>query len=209
MSESEVNGDATIEKRAEARLIRRVQRGDTQAMRELVDLHKDRLFAFLWRIVRNHHDTEELCQDTFLKAFTSLDTFLPEYRFSTWLFTIGYRLCLNALRRKKALSGEVDFSSFASAEPSGEAAVAHTEEARRLQELVWRSVDRLSPPQQAAVVLFYRHGQSCQEIAQVLQLPVATVKSHLHRARARLKELLEPVLAKESGPLRIFLDRAG
>jgi RNA polymerase sigma-70 factor (ECF subfamily) len=209
MSAGGENGDGTLDRQAEKRLIDRARRGDTHCMRELIDAHKDRLFAFVWRIIRNHHDAEEICQDAFLKAFASLDTFSPQYRFSTWLFTIAYRLCLNSMRRKKALSGDVDFSGMSTGESTVVSVTAQSEEARRLKEIVWRSVDRLSPPQRAAVVLFYRHDQSCQEIAQVLQLPVATVKSHLHRARGRLKELLEPLVADDSSRLRILTELAG
>jgi RNA polymerase sigma-70 factor (ECF subfamily) len=209
MSAGGESGDGVLDRRAEKRLIDRARRGDSHSMRELIDAHKDRLFAFVWRIIRNHHDAEEICQEAFLKAFASLDTFSPQYRFSTWLFTIAYRLCLNAMRRKKALSGDVDFSGLSAGESTVVSVTAQSEEARRLKEIVWRSVDRLSPPQRAAIVLFYRHDQSCQEIAQVLQLPVATVKSHLHRARGRLKELLEPLVADDSSRLRILTELAG
>ena len=116
MSAGGDNGDGTLDRQAEKRLIDRARRGDSQCMRELIDAHKDRLFAFVWRIIRNHHDAEEICQDAFLKAFASLDTFSPQYRFSTWLFTIAYRLCLNSMRRKKALSGDVDFSGMSTGE---------------------------------------------------------------------------------------------
>ncbi len=209
MIEGAVTDEGALDRRAEGLLVTRAQRGEAAATRELIDLHKDRLFVFLWRIIRNHHDAEELCQEAFLKAFSSLDSFSSQYRFSTWLFTIGYRLCLNAMRRKKALSGDVDFSVFSAGSDGADALTAQSEEARRLKELVWDSVERLSPPQRAAVVLFYRHGQSCQEIAQVLQLPVATVKSHLHRARARLKELLEPAVTDDSHRHRILKELAG
>ncbi len=197
------------ERGAERRLIRRAQRGDREAMRELIDSHKDRLFAFVLRIIRHHHDAEEICQDAFLKAFRSLDSFNSDYRFSTWLFTIGYRLCLNSMRRKKDLTGDVDFTLMSGASPSADEESAHSEEAKRLKTLVWDAVDHLSDAQRATVVLFYRHQQGCAEIAGILQLPVATVKSHLHRARARLKEILEPVLAEDFSRLRILTDLAG
>lgn len=182
-------------RRHESALIKRAQKRDPAAMRALIDQHRQRLFAFIWRMVRNHHDAEEICQDAFLKAFAAIDTFDENYRFSTWLFTIGYRLTLNVLRRRKPLSGEVDFTQMASDEDSVEHTAATSEEAQRLKELIWRAVDRLTPPQKAAVLLFYRQQQSCQQIGEVLEIPVATVKSHLHRARSRLKDLLEPQLA--------------
>ncbi len=180
-----------MSRETERQLIVRARAGERAAMRELIDLHKDRLFGFIWRMIRNHHDAEDICQDAFLKAFASLDTFSVEYRFSTWLFTIGYRVCLNQLRRKRVLTGELDVASISLPEEDGRASPAESEEAARLRETVWEAVSRLSTPQRATVVLFYRHEHSCQEIARVLQLPVATVKSHLHRARNRLREMLE------------------
>jgi RNA polymerase sigma-70 factor (ECF subfamily) len=182
----------------ERELIRLAREGNHAATRRLVDDHKDRLFAFIRRMVRNHHDAEEICQEAFLKAFASLDSYSSQYRFSTWLFTIGYRVCLNWLRRKRALTGEVDFANVPlTVSASGPKELIESEEAGKLKEVVWAAVDRLSTPQRATVVLFYRHEQSCQEIAHALSLPVATVKSHLHRARGRLREMLESALDQD------------
>lgn len=172
-------------------LIEHARRGDRSALRKLVDQHKHRLFAFIWRMIRDHHEAEDLCQDTFLKAFASLDTFSTRYRFSTWLFTIGYRVCLNRMRRKRPVTGDVDFTLIP--QPLGDSPqdVLESEEASRLRAGVWSAVERLTPPQRAAILLFYRHEMSCQEVSAVMELPLATVKSHLHRARARLREILE------------------
>lgn len=197
------------EHQAEKRLVRRAQRGDREALRELIDSHRDRLFAFVLRTVRHHHDAEEICQDAFLKAFKALDSFNPNYRFSTWLFTIGYRLCLNRLRRKKETTGDIDFSAFASQEPSADLSSAQSEEARQLKRVVWEAVDNLSTAQRATVMLFYQQQRGCAEIAGILELPVATVKSHLHRGRAKLREMLEPILAEDYSRLRILTELAG
>ncbi len=197
---------ATESREQEKRVIARARAGDRSALRELVDLHKDRLFAFIWRMVRHHHDAEEICQEAFLKAFASLDSFSCQYRFSTWLFTIGYRVCLNELRRKRAVTGELDFASLPHANVEVPATSLESEEAGRLKQLIWSAVERLSAPQRASLLLFYRHEFSCQEIARVLQLPVATVKSHLHRARNRLRELLDPVTEHD---LSEFRNRSG
>jgi RNA polymerase sigma-70 factor (ECF subfamily) len=178
-------------------------------MRELIDRHKDRLFAFVLRTVRHHHDAEEVCQEAFLKAFRSIDSFDSQYRFSTWLFTIAYRLCLNLIRRRKDLTGDVDFTTLSTTAAPVDADSAQSEEARRLKAVVWEAVDRLSTAQRATVMLFYRQQMGCAEIAEVLGFPVATVKSHLHRARARLKEILEPVVAEDFSRLRILTELAG
>jgi len=196
----------TADRARERQLIGRARAGDRSAVRELVELHKDRLFAFIWRMVRHHHDAEEICQDAFLKAFASLDTFSTDFRFSTWLFTIGYRVCLNHLRRKRALTGELDFTTLQLDASGPEVLSLESEEAVRLKDLVWSAVDRLSPPQRAAVLLFYRHECGCHEIARILELPVATVKSHLHRARGRLREMLESVTEQD---LRAYRNLSG
>lgn len=187
----------------ERTLIERAQQGCAESAHLLVEAHQDRLHAFVWRMVRDNHDAEEICQDAFLRAFGALHTFDPSFRFSTWLFTIGYRLCLNALRRRKAFSGDVDLAAVSgdgrhdAADDNVSDVVAHSEEARRLKEIVWNSVDQLTPDQRATVLLFYRESLSCQEIGDVLGMPASTVKSHLHRARGRLKEMLADCVTSE------------
>jgi len=208
-TEQAIAADDTPARQRESALIRRAQQRDAAAMRELVDAHKDRLFAFVWRMVRHHHDAEEFCQDAFLKAFANLNTFDTRYRFSTWLFTIAYRLTLNQIRRKRPAPSEMDFSVIADPEESAETRSASSEEARRLQATIWQAVDRLSPPQRAAILLFYRQQCSCQDIGEILEMPVATVKSHLHRGRCRLKEHLEAVVDSDSSTLCILRELAG
>lgn len=196
-----------ISKDYEGVLVGRAQQGDRAAVRELVDLHKDRLFAFIWRMTRHHHDTEEICQEAFLKAFAALDTFSSEYRFSTWLFTIGYRVCLNRMRRRSVFSDHPGWETAVSPRELG-ADLIESDEAKKLRGTVWGAVDKLSAPQRATVLLFYRHDMGCPEIARILELPVATVKSHLHRARQRLRELLEAEGAHDADEIRNFSRRA-
>lgn len=197
-----------INKDQEGLLIGRAQGGDRAAVRELVDLHKDRLFAFIWRMTRNHHDTEEVCQEAFLKAFAAIETFSVEYRFSTWLFTIGYRICLNRMRRRQVFTEFSGWSDVQQSAKQGDDGVLESDDARKLRGTVWDAVEKLSPPQRAAVLLFYRHEMGCQEIARILELPVATVKSHLHRARLRLREILETVDDQELNDFRNLPRRA-
>ncbi len=189
----------------EQRLVRSVQRGDREGARILIEHYQQRLFAFVWRVLPNHQDTEDICQEALLKAITSIDSFDPTYRFSTWLFTIAYRLALNNLRRKhRNIDSELDFSAFASTSEPSPTELAESEEARRLKDAVWSAVDRLSCPQRLAITLFYRENHDCREIASVMDVPVSTVKSHLHRARARLRELLEPAFVDDWQKLRIL-----
>lgn len=179
------------------RLVARAKRGHADAFRELVEIYKDRLFAFVWRIIRDHHEAEDVCQAAFVKAYESLASYCERYAFSTWLFTIAYRMSLNSIRKRKALSGEIDFSRFSGDEADAAQTLAASEEARRLRTQVWAAVDELTTPQKSSVLLFYREGKSCEEIGQVLEIPAVTVKSHLHRAREKLRKRLSAELVDE------------
>jgi RNA polymerase sigma-70 factor (ECF subfamily) len=195
----------------ERQLIQRAQRGCKESARALIESHQDRLHAFVWKMVRDRHESEEVCQDAFLRAFAALDSFDPAYRFSTWLFTIGYRLSLNAIRRKRDYTGDIDFATFSRKGETREGVsdeIANSEEAHRLKDAIWNSVDQLTPAQRGAVLLFYRESMSCQEIGQVLGMPAATIKSHLHRARHSLKELLVEKLGDDWSSVR-FDEAAG
>lgn len=189
--------ETVMSRNDERKLIARAKRGRPDAYRELVDSYKDRLFAFVWRMLRNHHETEDVCQATFVKAYECLASYSPQYAFSTWLFTIAYRKCLNNIRKKKSLSGDIDFSRVSSDDQGSPERLANSEEARRMRDVIWSAVETLSPAQKTAVLLFYRESKSCQEIGQVLDIPAVTVKSHLHRARAKLRDCLSGELVQD------------
>ncbi|MFH1420005.1 MAG: sigma-70 family RNA polymerase sigma factor [Planctomycetota bacterium] len=203
---SEDASDIRLTPLRERQLIEGAVRGCAKSAHTLVLAYQDRLYAFIWRMVRNKHDAEEICQEAFMRAFQALDSYDASYRFSTWLFTIGYRLCLNMLRRRREYTGDVDFGTLPGTTGEGTnvaEAVANSEEARRLKKTIWDSVDRLTPQQRATVLLFYRESLSCQEIGEILEMPAATVKSHLHRARNRLREMLGDELADDWSAVRL------
>lgn len=183
-------------------LVARALRGDADAYRHIVDEYKERLYAFVWRIVRNHHEAEDLCQSAFVRAFESLGQYSPKYAFSTWLYTIAYRLCLNGLRKKRFFSGDVDFENVSGADADVSSDLVSSEAAAHLRKEIWYAVDELSSPQRTAVVLFYQESQSCQQIADIMGIPAVTVKSHLHRARQRLRDMLDPLQHGEQAVIR-------
>lgn len=192
----------------ELRLIARAKRGNTEAFRALVEAYKERLFAFVWRMVRNHHEAEDIAQSAFVKAYESLASYSEEYAFSTWLFTIAYRLCLNVLRKKKVAAPALDLAELETAPREGGApeSLANSEEAKRLRELIWAAVDKLAPPQKSAVLLFYREAKSCQEIGEILGIPAVTVKSHLYRAREKLRHHLGQTMAEDWRTVELLSD---
>jgi RNA polymerase sigma-70 factor (ECF subfamily) len=175
---------------ADYRLVRDAMGGNQSAAQQLIEDHKDRLFAFVLRLVGNHHEAEDVTQDAFLRAFAALDRFNGQNRFSTWIFTIAYRISLNRIRRKPHASFDAAQIDPSADDPDVSDELANSEEARRFRSAIWREVDKLGPRQKAAVLLFYQQGLRCQEIGEILRVPTATVKSHLHRARMKLRDRL-------------------
>jgi RNA polymerase sigma-70 factor (ECF subfamily) len=198
-----------MSREAERKLINRARRGDAEAFRQIVETYQERLHAFIWRMLRNHHEAEDVTQAAFVKAYESLASYSDQYAFSTWLFTIGYRLCLNHLRkhRRKPLALAVEDERVEGHESAADEIIAQSEEAEHLRTLIWDAVDELTDAQKACVLLFYREGQSCQDIGAALEIPPVTVKSHLHRAREKLGTKLRARLAGHLSLLGQLVDR--
>ncbi|MFW6084810.1 MAG: RNA polymerase sigma factor [Gemmatimonadota bacterium] len=175
----------------EAELVERVVAGRRGAVADLIGAYGNLVRRIVHRMVDDPRDREEVLQDTFVQTVRAMPRFRGEARLSTWIGRIAYRQCAQYLRRRKIpLEREeprVDSDSLR------DPVVPPIEwlEQRQLEERVQRLVKRLSPAQRAAVTLFYLEEMSIAETARIMAVPDNTVKSHLHRARTRLRELLE------------------
>jgi RNA polymerase sigma-70 factor (ECF subfamily) len=170
---------------AERQWVERARAGDTAAFRELVERHRDRAFGLALRILRSRADAEEVAQDAFVRAWRALPRFRGDARFGTWLYRIVAR---KAFDRAAALKGrrgrETRLEDVGDlAESAGQSPPPGDQE-RKLESLM----GRLSEAQRAAVTLFYYEDRSVQEVARILAMPENTVKTHLSRARAALRE---------------------
>lgn len=171
-------------------LVARARERDAGAFRELVEQHRDRAYGLALRILRSAEDAEEVAQDAFLRAWQALPGFRGEARFSTWLHQIVVRRALDRLETLKARRGRegvLDEDALPALDGPDPAARATAMRVERL-------LDRLSPIQRAAVTLYYFEDQAVERVAEILEMPENTVKTHLARARATLREawLREP-----------------
>src|SRR5262245_2618679 len=168
----------------ESEWIERARRGDPEAFRALVDLHRDRAYGLALRIVRAPADAEEVAQDAFVRVWRALPRFRGEAAFSTWLYRIVVRLAIDRasrLRAQRTRAARLEASEtvpdpVAGAEGAGEAG-------ERLEGMM----SRLTEVQRAVVTLFYYQDRSVEEVARLLAIPENTVKTHLSRARATLR----------------------
>ena len=154
-------------------LVKRCLDGDPDAVGELVDRYQKPLFNVALRMLGDPQDAEDVTQTVFLNAYLNLRRFDPRYRFFSWIYRMTVNESLNALKRRRPTVTLEDVY-VARTEPPAE-------------ESVERALMRLKPDDRALVVLSHFVSFSYQEIADVLEIPVKTVKSRLFTARERLK----------------------
>lgn len=177
-----------------------VQRGDLKAFEEIVAGNQERVFAIVFRFVRNRDSAEDLAQQVFLRVFRSAARYTPKARFVTWLYRICVNTALNYIRnynRRKCSStcGLHDSDSEPLPLADESARAPWLELAREEMETkVWEAVETLPERQKAALIL-RTDGMAYDDIAEALTMSVVALKSLLARARTRLKEMLEPMLA--------------
>lgn len=187
-----VEPDSRLDEPSDADLARRIGRGDQDAAGTLIDRYQRLVRAFLLRITGRHDLADDLAQETFLRVLRYADKYDPKYAMRTWLLTIARRLWINELRRGRERNAGIPADSLASGW-SGPA--EQIERADDLDATRWALADAmatLTEPQQTALLLFHQQDLSLADAAEVMSVPVGTVKSHLHRGRAALRRILAP-----------------
>ncbi|MCW5766860.1 MAG: sigma-70 family RNA polymerase sigma factor [Phycisphaeraceae bacterium] len=178
-------------RRAERALVRRVLAGDRDAAESLVKSFQESLYAFMLRISGRPEIAEDVVQEAFVRALTNLSRYDDRFRFSTWLFTIAKRLYVNAQQRL-APAYDTDTVGAAPSRSADEVSAYHAgETSAGARSALQHAMAALSEDQREVVVLFYQLDWSVEQMSEYLDLPPGTVKSHLHRARARLRDALE------------------
>ena len=173
-------------------LVRRALTGDLPAFEEIVVRHRDVVYRVAARIVGDA-DADDVTQDAFLRAFNRLSSFRGESPFRAWLLRITHNAALNALARRPGLqpveSVEEMIESADGGPPAVRSPVEQLEVSERRERLMLK-IALLSPQHRAVLALRDLEGLSYQEIAQVTETPLGSVKGRLHRARGELIELL-------------------
>ncbi|TXK79126.1 RNA polymerase sigma factor SigW [Paenibacillus sp. N3.4] len=181
----------------EARLAKLARNGDRNAFAELVDLYKDKIFHLAYRMLHNKQEAEDAVQETFLRVYTNLHRYDENQKFSTWIFRIGTNLCIDKLRRKKniySLDAEIqdgEGSDYYGMLPSHEDTPEKQVIVSETQEHIRRAIETLPEKYKSVVILRYLHDMSLQEIGEVLDMPVTTIKTRVHRGREYLRKKLE------------------
>lgn len=174
---------------AERELIGRVKAGDRAAAAELVRAHQTRLYGYILRVSGNATLAEDVVQEAMVKALLHIHTFNDRYRFSTWLFTIARRelsSALDAIRRRPRVAESVESLGLAARPRFAPPDTERREDVDRFLQ----ALQRLRHVEREVILMFHQLEMPIEAIALELKLPDGTVKSHLHRARARLRRIL-------------------
>ncbi len=171
----------------EKTLVAGLRRGENRALKMLIEKYSDYVYSLAVQILKNHGLAEEATNDVFLRVYQKINLFDGQSRFSTWLYSLTYRYCLN-YRSQHQYPEQVSLDNDTEADwitgPAPE-----TEEDTR--QILWRYIDALKMEEGLVLTLFYLQQFQIGEIAVLLEIPENTVKTHLHRGRINLKKNLE------------------
>lgn len=178
-------------------LIRRAQRGDADAFEQLLLEHQKNVYNLCYRMAGNPDDAMDLSQETFLRAWRCLDQYQFASAFSTWLYRLCSNICIDFLRRRRRqqtvpltfedADGEEQTYAVPDAQPLPEEQV----ELKLTRETLAAAMAQLLPEDRAVLQLRVVNEMSYEQIADVLDIQIGTVKSRLSRARNQLKKILE------------------
>ena len=159
--------------------------GRGEAFGTLVERYDRAVYHLAYRTLHDSEEARDAAQEAFFKAFRSLKTFRPGAKFSTWIFSITYHACCDRLgRRKRYSSEELPDRADPRAGPEQEAIAG--DEALRLR----AAIARLPEKYRSVITLYHLQSRQYDEIAQVLEIPIGTVKTHLFRAKEQLRRML-------------------
>lgn len=177
------------------------RKGQEAAYRELVRRYERPVFSLIYRMVRNRELAEDLAQDTFVKVLNALGTYRPEFKFSSWVFKIANNVAIDQLRRRELDTLSLEGSPHATTPDAVEATTlelgtggesALDEVANReLGGEIEQAIAKLRPEYRTCILLRHVEDRSYEEIAEVMDLPLGTVKTYIHRARHELRSMLE------------------
>lgn len=188
------------DKALEKSLIQLCKQGDIGAFNDLVQHYEKRVFNFAYRMAGNYDDANDVAQEAFIRVFNSINTFRGDANFSTWLYRIVTNVYLDERKKQKShlhtsledyieLEENTVTRQIEDTKPTPDCMVEMGER----DDMLKCAIQDLPDYQRVMVVLYHTQGKSYEEIAQVMKLPIGTVKSRLNRARLALKEKLEPI----------------
>lgn len=186
----------------EKRLLQKSKAGDRLAFAELVEIYKDKINSLAYRMLGNAQDAEDITQETFMRIYANLHRYDEQYKISTWIYRIANNLCIDKIRKRRVRSNQFSldaeitgtdgldlYNTMRDTDPLPEQQVIQYE----LQDRIREAMLSLTPKYRTIMILRYLEDLSLQEISEIVGLPVATVKTRVHRGREALRKRIKDI----------------
>ena len=182
-------------------VVARAAKGHEGAYRELIGRYERPVFSLVYRLVRDRAAAEDIAQESFIKVLNALDRYDPRFKLSSWIFKIANNTAIDHLRKKEldtvSLDGSPHARSVAEAAETWTPSVASEDESpeeyverRELGQELERALGELRPEYRTAIILWHMEDRPYEEIAEIMEIPLGTVKTYIHRARKELRDIL-------------------
>lgn len=208
--------DMPMTEQSEKILVSLAKRGDLSAFEQLVLAHEKMVYHIALRMLANSEDAKDISQEAFLKAYRNMQNFDERAAFSTWIYRITVNACIDEMRRRKGKPSVSLEREMQDEEGAWALQVADERETpeeallrRERQRELLLAMERLSPEHKAVLVLRDLRGFSYEEVSEMLEMPLGTVKSRICRARAQLKEEILKSRERNGSPLRLRRRKEG
>lgn len=181
-------------------------KGDKDAFGNIIGAYQRPVYNLAYRMLNNSNEAEEAAQEAFIRAYTRLQSYNPEHKFSTWLLSITSNYCIDIIRKRRAIMLSLDeplpsHPALMSEKASGpESQMVQSEEQRLVQSMLME----LEPDYRQAVVLRYWYDLSYEEIADIMETTVSAIKSRLFRARRQLADLGSAAGLEPAEPVEVM-----
>ncbi|MEW6108039.1 MAG: sigma-70 family RNA polymerase sigma factor [Nitrospirota bacterium] len=184
----------------DVQLIERSKKGDVSAFEQLVLKYEDKIYNLCRHMLGNAHDAEDAAQDVFLKAYQNLNKFRPEASLHTWLYRIAVNTCIDYRRKpffESLFKSSKEGDEFVEELPADSPSPDRLYESKQISNAIQLALGRLSERLRMVILLKEIEGLSYEEIADVLDVSIGTVKSRISRAREELKKLLKKFMEQK------------
>lgn len=181
------------------RSIKSVKKGDQSAFEDIVSYYENKVFAICFRMLGNRHEAEDIAQEAFIRAYINIHSYDEDRKFSTWLYRIATNLSIDRIRKKKPdyyLDAEIKGTeglTLYTQLPSEQLLPEQEVESLEMQHYIQHEIMQLPPKYRSIIALRFMDELSLKEISEILEIPLGTVKTRIHRGREALRKRLRHV----------------
>ncbi|WP_042142177.1 RNA polymerase sigma factor SigW [Paucisalibacillus sp. EB02] len=179
--------------------IKQVKKGDHAAFEDIVMFYQDKIYQHCHRMLGNKHEAEDIAQEAFIRAYVNIHSYDERRKFSTWLYRIATNLTIDRLRKRKPdyyldaeVKGTEGLDMYSQLAADGKLPEDEIE-GLELQHYIQKQIAELPPKYRSIIMLRYLEDFSLQEISEILDIPIGTVKTRIHRGREALRKKLRHV----------------